>query len=96
MEALKESRHSEAASKPNVILIADVTAAADVVRSHFGTWGFGSKSKATPGKDTVVDFEKKARSSCRLNPQFDNEKSYKVIPEAELDKVFKGGDWPDF
>jgi len=78
------------------ILIAGLTAADADTKSHWGTWGFRSKSKAVPSHDTIVDFERKARSSCVLKPQFGDVESYKVITQAELDNIFKEGGWEDF
>src|SRR5258708_125572 len=86
----------EEAWKGNQVLIEDVTSAPRDTKSHWGAWGFRSKSKAAPSHDTVVDFERKARSSCVLQPQFGNATSYKLITRGELDKVFKGGRWQDF
>jgi hypothetical protein len=96
VEALGVPEHPEDASKRNAILIADTTAAPRDVRSHFGTCGYRSKSKAAPGKDTVVAFERNAQSSCLLNSQFGDGKPYTVIARGELDKAFKGGSWQDF
>ena len=95
-EALGVPEHPEDGSKRKQILIADMTAAPRDVRSHFGTWGYRSESKAAPGHDTVADFELKAQSSCLLNPQFVDGQSYKVITRGELDKVFRRGGWQDF
>ena len=78
------------------ILITGVTAAPADVRSHWGHWGFRSKSKAAPSHDTVVDFERKARSTCVLNPQFAEGKSYKIITQGELDTAVKDGGWQAF
>jgi hypothetical protein len=96
VEALEVPDILRMLAKRNEILIADTTAAPRDVRSHFGAWGYQSKSKAAPGKDTVVDFERKAQTSCLLNSQFGDGKSYRVVTRGELDKAFKGGGWQDF
>jgi hypothetical protein len=44
----------------------------------------------------VVDFERKARSSCLLKLESGNEKSYKIIARHELDRIFKDGSWEEF
>ena len=77
------------------ILIAGLTAADADTKSHWGTWGFRSKSKSAPSHDTIVDFERKAHSSCVLKPQFGDAGSYKIIAQEELDDIFKGG-WECF
>lgn len=78
------------------ILIVGLTAAPRDTKSHWGDWGFRSKSKAAPSHDTIVDFERKARSSCVLKAEFGDAESYKVIAQEELDKIFKEGGWEDF
>jgi hypothetical protein len=80
------------------ILIVGLTSAGTDTKSHWGGWGFRSKSQAAPSHDTIVDFERKARSSCVLKPQFGDVKSYKIITREELDNIFKkqGGRWEDF
>jgi hypothetical protein len=96
VDALAVPEYPENALQLKQILIADTTAAPRDVRSHFGTWGYHSKFNAAPRKDTVVDFERKAQSSCRLNSDFGDGKSHKVIAQAEMDKAFKGGGWGAF
>jgi hypothetical protein len=93
---LGQPEDPEEAWQGREILIVGLTAAPGDTRNHWGGWGFRSNSKAAPGHDTVADFERKARSSCVLKPQFGNTESYKVITQAELDKIFKEGDWEDF
>jgi hypothetical protein len=78
------------------IIIANFTAAEADTTSHWGTWGFRSKSKAAPRHGTIVDFERKAHSSCVLTPQSGGAESYKLITQGELDKAFKGGGWQGF
>jgi hypothetical protein len=78
------------------ILIIGLTAAPADTKSHWGGWGFRSNSKAAPSHDTVVDFERKARSSCILKPRFGDAWSYKVIDPEELEKIFKEGQWEGF
>jgi hypothetical protein len=78
------------------ILIVGLTAAPGDTKSHWGGWGFRSSSKAAPSQETVVDFERKARSSCALETQFGDVESHKVITQEELDKIFKEGQWEDF
>jgi hypothetical protein len=95
-EALSLPEHPENASQRKENLIADTTAAPRDIRSHFGTWGYRSKSKAAPGKDTVAAFERKAQSSCLLHPEFGDRKSYKVITQGDVDKAFKDGGWQGF
>jgi hypothetical protein len=80
--------------KKNVIV--GLTAAPGDTKSHWGSWGFRSNSKAAPGHDTVIDFERKARSLCVVKSQFGDAESCKIITQEELDKVFKGGHWEDF
>jgi hypothetical protein len=85
----------EEAWQKKEILIAALTAADADTKSHWGTWGFRSKSKAAPGPETMSDFERKAHSSCVLKPQFGDAESYKIITQEELDNIFKGG-WEGF
>jgi hypothetical protein len=86
----------EEAWKEKQVFVQDVTGADRDLRSHWGRWGFRSKSKAAPGHDTVVDFERKARSSCALKPQSGDAMRYKLISKEELDKAFNGGDRQGF
>ena len=76
--------------------VADVTAAPRDTKSHWGGWGFRSNSKAAPSHDTVADFERKARSSCALKPEYGDAMHYKLISKEELDKAFHEGGWSDF
>jgi hypothetical protein len=78
------------------ILIVGLTAGPGDTKSHWGGWGFRSNSKAAPSHDTVIDFERKARNSCVLKPQFGDAESYKVITREELERIFKEGHWEDF
>jgi len=78
------------------ILIIDLTIAPVDTKSHWGGWGFRSNSKAAPGHDTLVDFERKAHSSCALKLQFADAVSSRVITKEELDKIFKEGQWENF
>jgi hypothetical protein len=80
------------------ILIVGLTAAGADMKSHWGGWGVRSKSKAASSRDTIMDFERKARSSCVLKPQFGDAKSYKIIAREELDEIFKkrNGSWENF
>ena len=96
VEALRVPEHPEDAAKRNIVLIADTTAAPRDVRSHFGTWGYRSESKAAPAEETVVAFERQTQSSRPLNPKFGNGKSHRIITRGELDKVFKSSNWQDF
>jgi hypothetical protein len=82
--------------KGKQVLVADVTAASRDTKSHWGGWGFRSNSKAAPSHDTIADFERKARSSCALKPEYGDAMHYKLISKEELDKAFKEGGWSDF
>jgi hypothetical protein len=81
--------------KGKQVFVADVTAAPGDTKSHWGGWGFRSNSKTAPSHDTVADFERKARSSCALNPE-SGATHYKLISKQELDDVFKEGSWSNF
>jgi hypothetical protein len=95
---LGQPKDPEEAWHGKQILIVGLTSAGANTKSHWGGWGFRSNSKAAPSHDTIVDFERKARSSCVLNPQFGDVKSYKIITREELDNIFKKNDggWEEF
>lgn len=78
------------------ILVVDHTAGPGDTKSHWGTWGFRSKSKAAPSHDTLVNFERKGRSSCVLKPEFSDAAPYKLITQQELADAFKEGGWENF
>ncbi len=87
----------EEAWKDKEILIVDATTAQNDVKGRKG-WGFRSNSKATPGKETVADFEANASSTCPLTESFGNPQSYSIITHAEVDKFFssKRDGWGKF
>jgi hypothetical protein len=97
-KALGAPEDPEEAWQGKKILITTVTATPTLTRSRWGTWGFRSNSKAAPAKDTVADFEEKARSSCTVEPHFGDPQSYEMITAEELDKTFKkdGRGWEEF
>lgn len=96
VEGLGGPEDPEEAWTGKQVFVQDVTGAPLDMKSHWGGWGFRSKSKAAPSHDTVLDFEKKARSSCVLNPQSGDATRYKLISKEELDKAFNRGDWQGF
>lgn len=96
VEGLGRPEDPEETWKGKQVFVQDVTAASRDTKSQWGGWGFRSKSTAAPSHDTVVDFERKARSSCVLKPQSDDVTRYKLISKQELDNAFNKGDWQNF
>jgi hypothetical protein len=78
------------------VFVADLTGADRDPQSHWGGWGFRSQSKAAPSHATVLDFQRNAQSSCPLNSELANTKSYRIITKEELEKAFKGAGWEQF
>ena len=89
INALGKPEDPEKAAQGKEILIMTTTATPTQVRSRWGDWGFRSNSQAAPAKDTVADFEEKARGSCPVESHFDGPQSYAMIAQEELDKMFK-------
>ena len=96
MNGLGGPEDPEEAWQGKKLLIVDVTAGPSDTHSHWGGWGFRSRSKAAPSQETIADFEKKARDTCVLQSQFADTKPYNIIAKDEVDKIFKHGNWEDF
>jgi hypothetical protein len=96
VEGLGGPEAAEESWKGKQVFVADVTGADRDPTSHWGTWGFRSHSNAAPSHATVLDFRSKARSSCTLNSEVANTKSYRIITKEELEKAFKGAGWEQF
>jgi hypothetical protein len=61
------------------ILLSDVTAQQEFKDKQWGRWGFHSKSKATPTKETQADASTKAEDHCQVEPKLQASLSYQMI-----------------
>ena len=93
VEGLGGPEDPEESWKGKQVFVADRTGADRDTNSHWGGWGFRSPSKAAPSPATVLDFQRKARSSCPLNSELANAKSYRIITKKELENAFKAEGW---
>jgi hypothetical protein len=80
------------------ILLSDVTAQQEFKDKQWGGWGFHSKSKTTPAKETQADAAAKAEDHCQVGPKLQASLSYQMISTEYLNKIFKKGgrNWEAF
>lgn len=96
--ALGKPEDPEEAWQGKEMLIVTATATPTLVRSQWGDWGFRSNSKAAPARDTVADFEVKARTSCPVEDHFGDPQSYRLITDEEIKEIFakNARGWEEF
>lgn len=80
-------------------LIEDTTAMPEDTDAGRAKWGFRSKSKAAPAKDTAADLKTKVHDHCPVSSGFGDPNYYKIVSSHEIDEFFKqgvGGGWTSF
>jgi hypothetical protein len=67
LSALGQPEDPEESWAGKDILLSDVTAQQEFKDKQWGGWGFHSKSKATPAKETQADAATKAEDHCQVD-----------------------------
>jgi hypothetical protein len=98
LSALGQPEDPEESWAGKDILLSDVTAQQEFKDKQWGGWGFHSKSKATPAKETQADAATKAEDHCQVEPKLQVPLSYQMISTEYLNKIFTkhGGSWDAF